>query len=205
MRWVYKLAGTVLMAALVASCGSGAGDQLVLQFLNFQSPPIAQTDVVSQTSAEVDIVQDECPDGSFEPFGETYATAVFINQGGADIQLDTIDIDTRAAGSPPVKRQISAAVIGGRCANNSSRQCALDTDCPAVGGGAFATCQRTDSTVTFFLFDFATKFQVSPGTYDIPITFSGQDTSESRFTVRTHMTVTFADFDNCSASTGGGQ
>jgi len=198
MRWVYRLAGTVLMAALVASCGSGAGDQLVLQFLNFQNPENGQTDAIIQTSAEVDIVQDQCSGGSFEPFFETSATAVFVNQGGSDIQLDTVDIDTRAAGAPPVTRHISAAVIGGRCVGNSSKQCSLDSDC-------LGFCQRTDSSVTFLLFDFGTKFQVSPGTYDIPITFSGQDAAESRFTVRTHMTVTFADFDHCSASTGSGQ
>jgi len=195
----------MLMAALVASCGSGAGDQLVMQFLNFQSPENGQTDAIGQTSAEVDIVPDQCSDGSIEPFGQTFATAVFVNNEGADIQLDTITIDTRAAGAPPVTQNISAALIGGRCANNRSRQCASDSDCPASGGGAFATCQRTDSSVTFLLFDFATKFQVSPGTYAIPITFSGEDTTESRFTVQTHMTVTFADFDNCSASTGSGQ
>jgi hypothetical protein len=189
------MATTALVAALVVGCGSSAGDRLTLQFITFQDPQNGQTDSINGTAAEVDIVPDQCTDGSFEPFGETQATAVLMNNGGSDIQLDQVKINTSAAGSAPVTRNITKLLQGGRCSNNASQQCAADADCGGLAGGG--TCMHSETDVTFLLFDLQTKLQVSPGTFDIPISFSGVDASDSRFTVQTHLTVTFAHFDNC--------
>ncbi|MBI1814254.1 MAG: hypothetical protein HYR72_04710 [Deltaproteobacteria bacterium] len=198
MRWVYTIAATILTAALVFGCGGSAGDSLVLQFQNFAAPLNSQFDSVNQTSAEVDVASHVCPSGLGEPIEETHAVAVFVNREGADIVLDTISINNQVAGAAPVTRHVSSLVIGGRCGGNPSQQCALDGDC------GLGVCQHSETQVSFLLFDFETKATVSTGTFNIPITFSGIDSRNARFTVNTSMTVTFEDFDHCP-STGGGQ
>jgi hypothetical protein len=201
MRWVYTIAATILTAALAFGCGSDAGDSLVLQFQNFAPPLNSQFDSVGQTSAEVDVASHVCPDGQGEPIEETHAVAVFVNREGADIVLDTITINNQVAGAAAVTRRDSPLVIGGRCGGGgtASQQCALDGEC-----GIGVTCEHSESPVSFLLFDFDTKETVSHGTFNIPITFSGIDSRNARFTVNTSMTVTFEDFDHCP-STGGGQ
>jgi hypothetical protein len=198
---VYTIAATILTAALAFGCGSDAGDSLVLQFQSFSDDAQnGQLDVVSQTSASVDVVQDLClPGNTAEPFGETFAGATFVNREGADIVLDTITINNQPAGAAVRTRQGSTVIKGGRCAGNSSRQCALDGEC------GLGLCEHSETRVTFLLFDFGTKDTVSHGTFNIVITFSGIDSRNARFTPRpTNMTVTFEDFDHCP-STGGGQ
>jgi hypothetical protein len=201
MRWAYGITAAVLAGWLITGCGSDAGDQLVLQFLRFQQPPNTQLDSIGATSAQVDVVLNVCPNGSTEPFSNTFATAVFQNNEGADITLDTITIDVTKAGVvPPVVRSTTSPVIGGRCSNDGSK-CALNSEC-------LGTCTHTETDVTFLLFDGGglspgiKDHITTPGTYDVPITFSGSD-GEARFTVRAVLTVDFNDFDHCSSSTSG--
>jgi hypothetical protein len=196
MRWLNRLTAAAMVASFLAGCGSGAGDRLVLQFLGFEDPENGQADGVSATHAEVDVVPSICPDGSVEPFFETAAVAAFVNQSGSDILLDRIDIDPRAAGAAQVRRNVSAIAFGRRCSGTGDT-CAVDADCGAGGLGA---CQSSTSRVSFLMFDFSTKALVSVGTFDVPITFSGEDASGERFTVRTSLTVTFEDFANCESS-----
>lgn len=197
MKWSYNLAMSMLVAVLATGCGSSTGDNLVLQFLGFSSVT-ENGDSIGQTLAEVDIGFDICADDTPEPFFQTQATATFVNHEGADIVIREIDIDTSAAGLQPIHRDFGSSgpvVIGGRCTNNPSQQCALDSDCSL--GGFNGTCERTQSTVEFLLFSFDDKALLRPGTFSIPITFFGVDSSNSDFTVRTVMTVTFEDFNHC--------
>lgn len=200
MRRVYISTVTVLTAALIVSCGGGS-DQLTLQFQNFASPGTSQLDAVNATSAEVDVVQDACADGSAEPFQQTLASAIFNNQGASDIVLDTIVINIPNSGVPEYTRMVTQNLPGGQCENGTI--CTADSDCiiTTTGTTTTGTCTHVDTTVTFLLFDVSTKLRVSPGTYDVGITFSGEDASGSRFTVPTNMTVTFEDFCHCA---GGG-
>ncbi|HUI26326.1 MAG TPA: hypothetical protein VL403_09615 [Candidatus Kryptonia bacterium] len=199
MRWVYRLTVAALSASLIAACGSGgdAGDRLTMQFLGFQSPGATQLDAVNQTSAEVDVFQDVCTDLTIEPFQETNASALFMNNGASDINVDTIVVNIPNSGVPEFTRTISQILPGGRCSSPSGLICSFDSDC--TSGLGQGTCSHIQSTLTFLLFDIDTKLRVSPGTYDVSITFSGEDASNERFDVTTHMTVTFQDFCHCSA------
>jgi len=201
MRRVNKLAVTWLtMAALWCGCGSGAGDRLILQFVNFQDPANGQLDTIGQTSAQVDVVRDVCTDGSDEPFTETDAAAVFVNQGASDLVLQNIKVTIPNSGVPTYSINLGPAgpvISGGRCAGELGRSCGVDLDC--VVNGMTSSCIHTESTIEFKLFDIEKKLLVTPGVYDVAITFSAQDASEENFNVTTRLRTTFTDFCHCSA------
>ncbi|MBI4517127.1 MAG: hypothetical protein HY699_15075 [Deltaproteobacteria bacterium] len=199
MRWLYKIAVVALVAAMMG-CGGDAGDRAVLRFLGFDNPDNGQPDTVNQTSAAVDIFPGLCSDGSYEPFTETEAVATFINNSGSDIQLDTITVAIPDSGVATITQHVSQTITGGRCGGSGGKRCAIDEECAV--GTAPGTCTHQESQVTFKLFDIETKLLVSAGVYNVSVTFSGEDLSAERFTVREGLRVTFANFDGCSS---GGQ
>lgn len=192
MRWAYRLMTSAMLVGLVSGCGGNAGDRLTLQFLNFEQPANSQLDTFDATSAQLDNVQDLCPDNTAEPFTDASFAAVFINQGAADINLDTVTINIPNSGVPQKKYLKSFIIPGGRCSSPTNAICGTDSDCTAGG-----TCSHSETTLTSLFLDAETKLLVSPGTYDVTVTFSGEDSTNDRFTVPTHITVTFQDYDHC--------
>ena len=154
MRWsrfMFVLVSSLLVGA--AGCGSsGSTDELVLTFVGFSGENITQPDAVSGASAQVDVCQDICggTQGSLmaEPFSETFVDALFVNQGGTDIRLDSYTVSVPGSGLPDETRQASTNIPGGRCESNSQQRCALDRDC-----GLSGLCLRQETTVELLLFD----------------------------------------------------
>lgn len=213
------LTGMVLLAVLSPGCGSTAEDRLVLQFIRFDNAGITQADQVRETSADVDIAVELCPAGMDtvpmeEPFTQTIVNAVFINQEQADIQLEgyTTEIsDPRLSQANITNGKITTNIVGGRC-SSQDKPCAVDADC--VFGATVATCVHTETTVTsIVLFDLLGKAfingvgQVHPEVLgqalSVTVTFFGSDPVRPQQTSASY-TVTFADFNNCPSTTGGG-
>ncbi len=211
MRW---LSGMCVVVLAVAGCGSGGGDDSVMQFQGFNSTDITQSDAVRQTSADVDVCLGLCGATlSAEPYTQTTINAVFVNSGKADIVLDRYTVSVPGSGVPDVERSISARLVGGRCVNDAQQKCASDNDCQ------LSQCQRSESTVNLLLYDFQFKSLVVEGqcpfdpdtgqftggtvisrTFDAFITFSGEDEANRRFTVETAYVSTFNDFNNCTSN-----
>jgi hypothetical protein len=203
MRWLCGLiSGAMLIAVLWIGCGStGGNDQLVMQFLHFDTTGITQADAVRETSADVDIWPPEtCPSGTPEPFTQTIINAVFRNNEAADINLDRIVIDVGpTAGRAVVSHNIGGVLLGGSC-NNIDQHCSSDADCQGVIGA----CTHSETTVNgILLFDRDDKAHINPGTYSVSITFFGHDPVRS-FETGTSYVVRFDDFDNCGTTSGGG-
>jgi hypothetical protein len=213
MRWLWRMMGAVLLAAVVTGCGSTSGDDaLVLQFVSFDSTGITQADSVRENSADVDILQDKCcsvQDCSLwkpELFTQTIINATFRNNEAADLHLQQVVI---AVGSlATITHQIDGELRGGRCSSSIDQQCSADADCistsSTTGGGTSGTCTHTETTINgILLFDFSDKqrFLSRPGTYNVTITFFASDPVHS-FQISTGYTVTFDDYDNCSVTGG---
>ena len=212
------MTSVTVLAVLASGCGSsgnaGGDDALVLQFIQWDNTGLTQADSVGQSSADVDVIQDLCPGTppTPEPFTQTVINAIFQNNEGADIQLQgyrTEIAEPLLAQTNITNGVLTAAITGGRCAA-SQRQCFSDNDC----GGGFGTCQHTPTTVSgIVLFDFiakavvATVSQSHPGVLGqaipLKVTFFGADPTRS-FQIAANYLVTFADFDNCMASTTSG-
>lgn len=219
MWWLCRAVTAAALAAVVASgCGSTAGGELILRFLRWDNAGITQEDAVTESSAQVDSVQDCCKvntDGScssFEPFTPTLINAVFINEQGSDIKLEgyTVHFDDPSSGVGDIPGSISANILGGRCSTEDI-QCATDADCATAmtssSSTTAATCNHTETTVSgIHLFDIATKVLVNPAIYNfqtsVTVTFFGSDANQSFQTVA-HYVVEFGDIDNCTATTGG--
>lgn len=199
MRWLCARGMTVaLLTTLAAGCGSTGGtDSLVFQFLHFDNTGITQADSVSETSADVDIVQDMCLINP-EPFTVTTINAVFRNHEAADLHLNKMVIDVGPnAGRAPITRFPDGVIPGGRC-SNIDQQCASDADCQ----GTVGACGHTDTTISgLVLFDFQDKAVILPGTYNVSITFSASDPFHT-FENRTGYVVTFDNFNNCIIAGG---
>jgi hypothetical protein len=203
MRWLSALmSGTMLLGVLWMGCGStdGNDDQLVFQFLYFDSTGITQADSVGETSANVDVVQGFCDVAQTipEPFTDTLINAVFRNNEASDILLEQVVIDIPGGGIAPIVRNLTAVIPGGQC-SNFNQQCASDLDCQGVIGA----CLHMDTTISdILLFDFEDKEHVIyPATYNVSITFFGSDPNRS-YETSTHYVVDFDNFNNCT-QTGG--
>ncbi len=199
--------GAALLAILTTGCGSsGSEDRLVWRFVGFDNTDLTQADQVGETSADVDVVQDLCAAGPppvYECFTQTKINAIFINEGRADIQLQSYVVDTGSqTGISPQRHDITVNIPGGRC-SNSDRACAVDDDCLSSGGTG--TCLHTDTTVHgLLLFDVTEKTLISHSvvqslTVNVNITFYGEDDAANERTVATSYSVTFADFNNCNS------
>lgn len=233
MRWISIVRVSLALSAALTlvGCGSsgfdtsGGEDQLTMQFVGYNGEGLGQQDIISSTSAQVDVCQTICSfgemgifgDETYEQFTETQANAVFMNLGTSNILLDSYKVQIEGSGIPPLQGSISAILPGGTC-SNSTRQCGLDSDC-----GVLATCEHVETTVSVLLYDFITKElvrgdrkcpgvnpingdpipgDVIPQTYQTVVTFSGSDTSGKRFTLKAPLVGTFFDANNCENSSG---
>jgi hypothetical protein len=194
-----------------------------MSFLEFNSDGIVQQDFVGNTSADVDVCPTICDfgvdgifgDEVFESFTQTHANALFVNFGTADIRLDRYTVNIPGSGLPSRTTTTSALLPGGRCADQPTEHCGLDSDC-GLGG----ICDQTEVPIEILLFDFVDKTlivgdatcpgvdpftglptpgTVLPQTYQVNVTFSGSDESGERFTVTSGLTVGFFDANNCDA------
>jgi hypothetical protein len=205
-----RRAGTMIavLAGLASACGSTANDRLVLRFLNFDNTGITQADSVRESSADVDIEAEICSvtmgTQTVEPFTQTSINAVFVNQQAADIRLESYTVDYGSKSGLPDAFKVfhgalSANLIGGRCGGGGP-QCALDSDCSGGGG-----CVHSETTVTgIVIVDFDVKERITPGSYNVQMTFYGSDANRS-FQTSAGYVMRFDDFNNCQSSgTGAG-
>ncbi len=218
MRRLSRLmTGVAMLAVLAGGCGStgGAGgdDALVLQFIQWDNTGLTQADSVGQSSADVDVVPDLCPGGTTEPFTQTAINAIFQNNEGSDILLQSYSTqigDPRLSQANITNGVLSTSLTGKRCAGTGA-QCFIDSDCVV---GVVGSCQPTQTTVSdIVLFDFLGKAfiqtvslehpEVLGQTTPLKVTFFGSDPNRS-FQVSANYLVTFGNFDNCTTSTGGG-
>lgn len=234
MRWsrvsFCALSLTLVLGAV--GCGSSGfdgqegTDALTMSFIQFNDDDIVQQDTVSGTAAQVDVCPTICDfgvdgifgDEVFEQFTETFANAVFVNNGTADILLDTYTVSIPGSGLPPRTVSTAALLPGGRCASSPTTHCGLDNDC-----GFGDVCDQTLAPVTILLFDFVDKTlivgdavcpgvdpftglptpgTVLPQTYQVNVTFSGSDETGERFTVKTGLVAGFFDANNCDTGSG---
>lgn len=215
MRWLRGIVSLCLLA--VAGCGGSSGeDSLTLSFQGFSGDGIEQADFVSGASASVDVCQGLCQSSGsggqieIEDYTETFAFAIFVNRGKADIELENYTIEVLDSGLPILNRTVSSNIPGGRCTTSPQTQCATNTDC--LGGN----CQRQETAVPILLYDFEFKqiavdgqcplnldtFELTGGTviprnYDVIITFTGVDQTDKRRVISTGYATTFADIDSC--------
>jgi len=221
MRGVNGMAvGIALLAGLVTACGSTGGDRLVLSFAGFDSVNLTQEDSVGPTSADVDAVEDICVDMSGnpvrdEPFTEAKINANFVNNEGSDITLQhyVVHFDDPNSGLADLSGNLGVLLLGGRCSittggsstGGTSPACTSDSDCGPTA--MFGSCAHTETAATgLVLADFDTKLHVNPAIFGqstpVTITFFGSDPN-GPVDVTTHYNITFADFDHCTATTGG--
>jgi hypothetical protein len=222
---------TLVVAAV--GCGSSGfdgqpgDDALTMSFIAFSDEGITQEDTVGSTFAQVDVCPTICDFGAmgifgdevFESFTETVANAIFVNNGTADILLDHYTVSILNSNIPPKTVSTAALLPAGRCSNAPTTHCGLDSDC------LLGQCLQTETPVQVSLFDFITKELVigdavcpgvdpitdlpTPGTVvpqtkQVNVTFSGSDESGERFTVRTGLTASFFDANNCGSSGSSG-
>lgn len=222
---------SLTLVVAVVGCGSSGfdgqpgDDALTMSFLQFNDDDITQQDTVDVTAAQVDVCPTICDfgvdgifgDEVFEQFTETFANAVFVNQGFADILLDHYTVTIHNSDIPPRTVQSAVLLPGGRCSNSPTSHCGLDREC------GLGQCVQVQTPVTILLFDFIDKQLVvgdavcpgvdpltglpTPGTVvpltkQVTVTFSGSDETGERFTVDTGLVAGFFDANNCD--TGGG-
>lgn len=231
MRWsrvsCCALSLTFVLGAL--GCGSSGFDNsngtdaLTMSFIQFNDDDITQQDTVFTGGAQVDVCPTICDfgvdgifgDEVFEEFTETFANAVFQNNGTADILLDTYTVTILGSNIPSRTTTMAALLPGGRCSNSPTTHCGLDNDC-----GLGAICNQAETPVAISLFNFTDKAllvgdsvcpgvdpltglptpgNVLPQTYQVNVTFSGSDESGERFTVKTGLSGSFFDANNCDA------
>lgn len=235
MRWMSMVRCALILSAAVtlASCGSsgfdtaGGEDALTMQFLEFNDENIEQQDLIVATAAQVDVCPTICEygeggifgDEEYEQFTETFANAVFMNNGTADILLDRVTVSTPGSGIPSRTTNVSVLLPSGRCSNSPTTRCGVDRQCGLQQG----TCNQTETPVGIQLYDFIfkelirgdavcpsvdpitglpTQGTVVPQTFQTNVTFSGSDASGKRFTVRAGLVTSFFDANNCSGSGG---
>ena len=231
MRWLsLSLALSLAMLLGWGGCGgSTSSSRLTMQFMEFNGDGIAQEDNVFQNSAQVDVCQTLCQAADiftnvvFEEFTQTTVNAVFVNNGKADILLDTYTVEIVDSGIDPITQHISATLTGGRCSNAPDTACASNRDCATLGGTTIlGQCLHTESTVGgLLLFGFGIKEEILPGqcpvcdfrtgdcsqgtkvpqAFDVIVTFSGTDTTDKRFTISAGYVADFFDANNCMATT----
>jgi hypothetical protein len=214
--------GVALVAVLIAGCGSSGGsegdDRLVLRFLGFDSSSITQVDKVGPTSADIDIQQDLCTTGGtasgYEPFENARINANFLNVEAANMYVNRVRIDFgphSGLGANGVRDRdygpTGVLIPGGRCSDGTS--CGIDSDCTSASSTGTATCTHTQAALTgVMLIDVDDKLHISPDiwgqTTNVTITFFADDDAGRSFQITTHYDIVFADYDNCSSTTGGG-
>jgi hypothetical protein len=223
MRRLSRLmTGVAMLALLAGGCGStgGAGgdDALVMQFIQWDNTGLTQADAVGESSADVDVIPSLCPpDGTPEPFTQTVINAIFQNNEGSDILLQSYSTqihfqttDSQAladlARANITNGALSTSLPGKTCGGTGA-QCFVDSDCAL---GVAGSCQATQTTVSgIVLVDFLGKAVISqyPGVFlqatPVTVTFAGSDPNRS-FQITANYQMTFADFDNCMMASGGG-
>jgi len=219
MRWLSGWSAFVLGAVLaLGGCGDDRGrDDLTLSFQSFTGDIGEQADAVGQNTADVDVCQDICESGEgeleAEPFTTTRVGAIFLNQGKADITLESYTLSVfrdlngngvrdegePGSGVPDTTYSLSTLIPGGRCAEDPSQHCVDDSEC-------LGPCTRQETTVELLLYDFTFKDLVKDGncpfdivsqTYDAVITFRGRDDADSLYRITRAYNSTFDNFDNC--------
>lgn len=236
MRWFNGWCALVLSAVVAfGGCGSDrGGDELTLSFQGFTGDIVEQADAVGQNTADVDVCQSICISSgagdildptsvTAEPYSVTRVGAIFVNQGKADITLESYTLSVfrdlngngvrdpgePGSGVPDMTFSASTLIPGGRCDDNPQEKCAFDTDC-------LGRCQRQETTAELLLYDFTFKDLVKDGacpfdldtatltdgsivpqTYNAVITFRGIDDANNGYNITEEYNSTFADFDNC--------
>jgi hypothetical protein len=229
MRWFSGWCALVLSAVIAfGGCGDDRGeDELVLSFQGFTGGVGEQEDAVGQNTADVDVCQDICVGGEGgiegEPFSETRVGAIFVNQGKADITLESYTLSVfrdlngngvrdegePGSGVPDTTYSLSTLIPGGRCVEDPQQKCAFDSECQG-------SCLRQETMVEMLLYDFTFKdlvkdgecpFDLSTGgftggsivsqTYNAIITFRGRDDTDESYRITRAYNSTFANFDNC--------
>lgn len=236
MRWS-RVSFCVLSLSFVlgaAGCGSSGysgsdgSDALTMTFIGLTGEGLEQEDFVGTTSADVDVCPTICAftglfeDVETETFTTTRANAIFVNNGTANIRLDSYTVSIPDSGLPSRTVEMSAILPGGVC-SNSTRQCGVDSDCAGLG-----ICIHDETAIEILLFDFTDKLLIKgdaecpepviidgvpfitqgtviPITLQTNITFSGSDESGERFTVTAGLAADFFDANNCDSSGGGGE
>lgn len=212
-----SVTGMMLVAALIAGCGSSGGDdRLTLAFTGFDSTGITQADQVGPTSADIDVVQDICTSttgtsSTIEPFENARINANFINNEGADITVQQVTIDfgpNSGLGANGIRQHsLNENIPGGRCV--TGQHCVVDADCTVTTAGGIATCVHSPATVPgFVLIDVDDKIHINPDIMgqatNVTITFFAVDDANHSFEVTTHYDIVFANYDNCGQTTAGG-
>jgi hypothetical protein len=218
MRWFRGALTFGIGLWLIAGCGNSSGeDELVLSLEGFTGEGIEQADGVSGATANVDVCQGLCTQGTtgdimVEDFTETLVNAVFVNRGKVDIRLESYTVEVMNSGLPKIQRSISANIPGGRCTNNPEERCANDFECTLPG-----LCRRQQTAVPLLLYDLEFKklaidgqcfidvntgdinpgASVIPRNYEVVITFSARDQVQERRMISAGYSSTFSDFDNC--------
>jgi hypothetical protein len=218
--------GVALVAVLIAGCGSSGGsegdDRLVLRFLGFDSSNITQVDKVGPTSADIDVQQDLCTTGgtststTFEPFENARINANFLNMQASNMYINRVRIDFgphSGLGANGVRDRdygpTGVLIPGGLCTDGTTA-CGVNSDCSGTSStGTTSTCTHTQAAVTgLMLIDVDDKYHISPDiigqTTNVTITFFADDDTDRSFQLTTHYDIVFADYDNCSKTTGGG-
>jgi hypothetical protein len=230
MRRLYRsLTTATLLTGLALGCGSSANDTvasgsgggpqpgLVMRFVSFDVTNIEQQDLVTPTSAQVDVVPSCCTTDflfttvTFEAFTETTINVIFQDEEKSDILLNsyTIHFDDSSLGLGDIHFNVSALLQGRRCSNDTQRACTIDADCIIPGQlGSGATCDANQTLVSgLLLFDFLTKQLLSGNpkllgqATTVTISFFGTDQRNRTFLAQTAYVVTFDNFCNCDAGT----
>jgi hypothetical protein len=216
----------------LAGCGSAgfdgdSTDELTMTFLGFTGEGIEQQDFVGNTSADVDVCPTICEfgedgifgDETFEQFTQTRAFAQFVNNGTADIRLESYKVSVPGSGIPPLTTNINIIMPGGRCSNAPNQQCGLDTDC---GFAADCVHEQVDVEILLYSFQFKELIRddggapgdvmcpgvdprnglpipgnVVPQTLQTDVSFSASDSTGERFNVKAGLVAGFFDANNC--------
>lgn len=211
MRRVCRLAVTAAMIGVLASCGSTdngptGSDALVLQVLGFNDMNITQCDQVNADGAEIDLIRDECTMGGQttpEPFTQTSANASLQNNQKLDITLNSYSVNYVGTGAPEMTFSAGQTVTGKRCNNDTTRSCAVDSDCIILGGGV-GLCQPSITTIEVLLASFTTKDFLLPDVFttvpSVVVTFFGTDVTGATWVAQSSIEATLWDFDNCACT-----
>lgn len=212
MRRVCRLAVTAAMIGLLGSCGSTdngptGSDALVLNFQGFSDMGITQCDQVNPEVAEIDLIQDICMtgqggEGTPEPFTETSATAMLQNNQKLDITLNSYSVNFVESGAPEMTFSTSQTITGKRCTNDSSKSCAVDSDCVILGGG-IGLCNPSISSLQVLLASFTTKNFLLPDigdTVNVVVKFFGTDVTGADWVAQGSIAASLNDFNNCTCS-----
>jgi len=207
-----RLVVAIGAAAVLASCGSTNGgptgsDALTLELLGFSDLGITQCDQVNPEVVDMDLIQDMCSTGGMaatpEPFTETSMTVMMQDNQKLDITIRSYNITFHDTGAPAVRRNTSQTVRGKRCSNDTTRACAVDSDC--IVDLSVGSCRPSVSDIQVLLADFETKAFLIPdigNTVTATVRLEGTDVTGADWAAQGDISVSLEDFNNCGCDLG---